>query len=286
MKKTAVILDSVTGSCKSFSETVLREKSLESRMSDDEDLLAFEPNVSREGSIGVEDMASLVIGAVQSTDTITTDDIIDAKKNEDEPEWLQNPDPPALLPAPDGTQPADMVESDAGEDDRTNELLKEQYITQNIKSIRMKEIFARKHELNMNPSKDPYMIMSDMHDMIEDMDEGEEKVQSVQMFNLFHAIFQINRKNKPTLEFAAELFLAQREYYKRKKEKREIDKELEQLTQLYNEQELEQTLNALYEKQKQRKAMLEAKGTVKAEKRAAEKADVGKRQKTAAAASE
>jgi len=242
--------------------------------------------VSREGSIGVENMANLIIGAVQSTNTIATDDIINAKKNDEEPEWLQKPDPLVLMPAPDGTQLDEDADSNAGEDDRALEHLKEKYGTLNAKTFRMKDLYTQKHELNINPIKDPYMIMSEMHDWVEDMDEGDEKLHSVQMFNLLHAVFEMNRKNQATLEFAADLFTAQREYYTRKKNKREVDTELVQLTQLYDEQEMQQTMNALYEKQKQRKAMLEAKGTAKAEKKAADKADGGKRQKTAAAASE
>jgi len=49
--------------------------------SDDEDLLNIEPNISRQASIGVGNMASLAIGAVHATEIIATDDIIDAKKN-------------------------------------------------------------------------------------------------------------------------------------------------------------------------------------------------------------
>jgi len=185
------------------------------------------------------------------------------------------------MPAPDGTQFDEDADNDAGEDDRTLELLKEKYATLNAKTFRMKDLYAKKHELQMNPIKDPYLIMSEMHDSVEDMDIGEDKTQAVQMFNLFHAIFEINRKNQATLEFAAELFTAQRDYYNRKKVKREIDAELAQLSELYDEQETEQTMNALYEKQRARKAILEAKGTAKAEKKAAEKVE-GKRQKTAA----
>ena len=159
--------------------------------------------------------------------------------------------------------------SEAGDDDRQIELLKEKFLSLNAKSCRMKDLMANRQMHENKGGPDPYEMMEGMHDAIEAMEEGDDKASSIAMYNAIFAIYESARSNSYLREFVADLFPAQRDYYKVKEEKRAINDELKMLATLYDEQELVQTMKLLKEKQEQRKAALEAKATAKAAKMAA-----------------
>ena len=84
------------------------------------------------------------------------------------------------------------------------------------------------------------------------------------------------RTNEALRKFVADVFAAQDAYYKAKSTRHSVNVELRLLTELYNEQELEQEMAKLKERQAVKRAAVQAKGAAKA-KREAEAVEKGKK---------
>jgi hypothetical protein len=236
------------------------------------------PTFIRQPSIGVASFADrLAEGQADAGDELMHPAY---GADEEEPDFLSGHEE-NLQPAPQETQ---MVDDDGGEDDRDDdrqlELVPEKFESLNAKYCRIKDLMAKKqvHETKAGP--DPYELMENMHDGIDAMEEGSAKKDSVKMYNAIFAIYESGRSNPDLLAFVADLFPAQRDYYKDKEEKRAINAELKMLTKLYDEQEMAVAMKQLEQKQKQRKAALQSKAAAKATKLAAKEEKPAKKAKS------
>ena len=138
-----------------------------------------------------------------------------------------------LQPAPAESQ--EMDDDASGDDDRVLEIMKEKYPTLNAKTFHMKTLLAEKIKI-CDAQCDPYPLLRAMHQNCESMPEGDDKVHSIQMFNSVSAIFEVARSNHRLRGFLADVFTTQRNYHINKTKKREINTELRQQQQLYDEQ--------------------------------------------------
>ena len=89
---------------------------------------------------------------------------------------------------------------------------------------------------------------------------------AIAMMNAIVPLFQACRENVTLRKWMAALFGGVDEYYETKHRRAAIDEELTILAKLYNEQELEQELKRLKDKQAARLAAVSAKGKAKADK--------------------
>lgn len=186
--------------------------------------------------------------------------------DEDEPEWLSGANPASLQPAPASTQMDDTFSEASNDDDRQLELLNEKYADLNSKTYRMKDLMTKKAGILNKAGSDPYTLMEGMHDTIDGMEDGEDKTNDTAMYNAIYTIYESARKNKDLRDFCADLFSAQRDYYKDKEQSAAIDSELKMITKLYDEQEERVMMENLAKKREQRKAALETKASEKAKK--------------------
>ena len=111
---------------------------------------------------------------------------------------------------------------------------------------------------------------------IEAQDEGETKANDIATFNAIVPMFSAARET-PGLRVLAKLFGALDTYYKNKERCAAIDEELAILAELYNKQEMEAEMERLRARQEARRAALDTKGRVKADK-ITEKGAIGRRQ--------
>lgn len=231
--------------------------------------------VERQASIGTAAFAEqLKIGqqlAAAGTTTGTAD-LVDAEQQEriEEAEARGLPALPAL---PAMTQQEDFGGSEDGSagglDDGKVDKIAELYPTLNAKSYRQKDLFAEKHKMNERARPQPFDMLEAMATRIEAMDGGEQKTNDVAMMNAIVPLFQACRENEGLRDWMADLFGGVKEYYDMKDRRAAIDEELTILAKLYNDQELEQEMKRLKDKQAARLASVSAKGKAKADKQAA-----------------
>ena len=222
------------------------------------------PTIARQGSIGSGNSA-FAVRLAEAQAASANDEMMHPAEGaeDDEPEWLHWHEN-KMQPAPQASQEMEEEYHVEAYDDRELVLLDEKYATLNAKTFRMKDLMAKREMHELKAGQDPYELMSNMYETIEAMPEGEDKNDSIHVWNGIYTIFETGRKNANLRAFLADLFPAQRDFYLVQKEKREIADELRMLSKLYDEQELEQTMKALKEKQEKRKASIEAKAVAKA----------------------
>ena len=172
-------------------------------------------------------------------------------------------DGPGLVGAPVATQFAGEDEDD--EDDPKAAELAEKHQSLNSKSFAMKALIERRAAIKEKP--DPHMLLLKMHDGIDAAEKGEEKTESIKMFNAVASIFESARKKEELRIFVADVFAAQKSYYKNKHEKQAIAADLRVLTKLYNDQEECQMLAQLAERRKGRMKAMAEKADAKAKKK-------------------
>ena len=223
-------------------------------------------DVARQESIGTAAFAEqLKIGqelAAAGT-TAGTADLADAEIQE----RIQEAEARGMMPAlPAMTQQEDLGGSDDGLDDGKVDKISELYPDLNRKSYRQKDLFAEKHTMGERAGPQPFEMLEQKAEFIEAMEEGEGKTNSIYMMNAIVPLFQACREDKATRDWMASLFGGVKQYYDTKTRRAEIDEELTILAKLYNEQELEQEMKRLKDKQAARLAAVSAKGKAKADK--------------------
>ena len=235
----------------------------------------MEPQIARSASIGNPAFAEGLAAGQAAARNGEANNSFEQMEEDDRREDIEADFPAAgggLQQLPAQTQMVDDFAETGSEaaDDRALELLNEKHSALNSKTFRLRELYAQKHNLMERAGSDPYQILSDMYGKIEVSEDSEDKEQSIVMLNAVIAVFESARGHAGLRDFVSELFASQRTYYSDKEEKRTINSEIKMLTKLYDEQEKEQMLKALIDKQEQRKQQLAAKGKSKAEKKAAD----------------
>ena len=134
------------------------------------------------------------------------------------------------------------------------------------KTFRQKDLLGKKIAIHARRGNDPYTMMAKMHDDIHAMAEDTEKTEAISMYNAIYAQYESARKNELLRNYLSEVFGGLKIYADTKHELGEINTELQNITELYNEQEKEQVLAALEKKSKDRMAALEMKASEKAKK--------------------
>ena len=99
------------------------------------------------------------------------------------------------------------------------------------------------------------------------MPDTDDKIQQTAMFNTVVNLFDTCRYNDGMRNFLANLFANLKNYYDMKDLRSELDEEMQLLTKLYNEKEMQDAVKALAEKQAARAAALQLKGEASAVKK-------------------
>ena len=97
--------------------------------------------------------------------------------------------------------------------------------------------------------------------------DTDDKTQQTAMFNTVVNLFDTCRYNEGMRNFLANLFANLKNYYDMKDLRSELDEEMQLLTKLYNEKEMQDAVKALAEKQAARAAALQLKGEASAVKK-------------------
>ena len=128
----------------------------------------------------------------------------------------------------------------------------------------MKELLTQKEHLT---GDDPFDKMEEMRAFVEKMPDGDDKAEYLLMYNQVAAIFTHARTNEGLRNMLADIFTAQRDYYKNKAEKVKLVREWKMLSKLHDEQEDEEIEKKKMERRAKREQEMLAKSKEKAEKR-------------------
>jgi hypothetical protein len=194
-----------------------------------------------------------------------------------------------LTPAVAGLKPiqvptqADATQEEPGMDDGLMDKLNESYPSQLAKNHRLKDLSGKMFTLEEKAGESPFDVLNEMRMIVDEMPESDDKVHSAQIYNIVDILFAENRTNAYLRDFLARVFIAQQAYYDLKEEKAVVKEELKMLTKLYYDQQREQLLKDLEEKQRQAQEKIERDGkarsvaAAKSKKKEEESGKIGKR---------
>ena len=177
-----------------------------------------------------------------------------------------------LMSVPEATQAECIADYTENADGRKLDELKEKFPTKNAMSYRQKDLIAAKIKMDSDKTfqmeqEDVFGMLQTQYDAIKEMPDTDDKIQQTAMFNTVVNLFDTCRYNDGMRNFLANLFANLKNYYDMKDLRSELDEEMQLLTKLYNEKEMQDAVKALAEKQAARAAALLLKGEASAVKK-------------------
>ena len=186
--------------------------------------------------------------------------------DEDLADRIEEAENKSMAPVPQMTQePID--DEDGDEDDSKVGQLKELFPDLNQMSYALKNKHTELCLLTERAGTNPYDMLSDLQEKVEEMTQGLEKEQSITAFNTLVTLFTAARENEGLRTFAADLFTSLNHYKEDKPKIAVLREEIKILNTLYDEKEQETALAALRVKQLARQQGVAAKGAALADKK-------------------
>ena len=220
------------------------------------------PVIGRMSSIiGTANMADDLRAALEDG---TAQDVPGA--DQDLADRIEEAEKGSMAPVPQMTQEA-MDDEDGDEDDSKVGQLKELFPDLNKMSYALKHKHTELCLLTERAGTNPYDMLSEMQEGIEEMTQTPDKEQSTTAFNTLVTLFAAARENEGLRTFVADLFTSLNHYKEDKPKIAVLREEIKILNTLYDEKEEETALAALRAKQQARQQAVAAKGAAQADKK-------------------